>query len=195
MRWPRSQGLTLLELLVVVMIVAILAAVALPDAAPPLHEQLRATAQIVATDLAYARSLAVANGSKYRVTFDFAENRLVTRHSGTNASLTTMPTTPFSAPGDPSDRHVCDLDELPHVGPAVRLAAAVAATGSTQEKVADVEFGPLGQTTRSDPTVLWLAVGAGSEARYLALSINPATGLVTVGDATAVGPATAATWN
>ncbi len=181
-----AKGLTLLELLLVVAIVAILAAVALPGAQSAVHEQLRSTAQIVATDLAYARSLAVSNNSNYRVVFNFTENRLVLEHSGSSVSLTTLPRSPFSSPDDPTDRHIVDLDELPHVGPTVRLAAA--ASGSTFEKASDVEFGPLGQTTRSDATILWLAAGSGDGTKYITLQINPATGLVAVGDYTAAAP-------
>jgi prepilin-type N-terminal cleavage/methylation domain-containing protein len=181
------KGFTLLELLLVVTIVAILAATVLPNAQSTAYEQLRSTGQIVATDLAYARSLAVANDSKYKITFDFAKNRYVLKHNGTKASLTTLPTTPFSSPGDTSDSHIVDLDDLPHVGMTVRLAAA-ATSGSTMEKASAVEFGPLGQTTSSEKTIVWLATGSGAAARYITLEIQPATGLVQVGDFTDDGP-------
>jgi hypothetical protein len=54
--------------------------------------------------------------------------------------------------------------------------------------VSSVDFGPLGQTTRSEETVVWLAAGAGSTARYVGVHINPATGLVTVGTLSAENP-------
>ena len=70
-----SHAFTLLELLLVVAIVGILVGVLLPDMQPAVYDQLRSTAQIVATDLAYARSLAVANNDNYRITFDLNNNQ------------------------------------------------------------------------------------------------------------------------
>jgi type II secretory pathway pseudopilin PulG len=182
----------LLELLLVVAIVGILAAIVLPSAQPAIYDQLRSTAQIVATDLAYARSLAMANNSNYRLTFDLSGNRYVLAHSGTNPALTQLPQSPFSSPGDSPNQHVVSLGELPHVGPTVRLAAA-ATCGTSVQPVSDVEFGPLGQTTRADPTKIWLTAGGGDDKRYIALEVNPVTGLVQIGGYSSVGPPTGVT--
>jgi prepilin-type N-terminal cleavage/methylation domain-containing protein len=187
----RPRGFTLLELLLVIAIMAILAAVVLPGSQSSPHEQLRAVAQIVATDFAYARSLGVANDSSYQITFDFTKNRYVMKHSGGKTSLNTLPTTPFSSPTDTSDTHLVDLDDLPRVGPAVRLAA-VATSGSTMQKTDNVEFGPLGQTTSAETTIVWLAAGEGNKTLYIALEIQPVTGLVEIGDCTSAGPPAAA---
>ena len=70
-----------------VAVVAVLAAIVLPSSQPAVVDQLRAVAQIVATDLAYARSLAVANNSNYKVTFDVKGNQYVMTYSGTNPAL------------------------------------------------------------------------------------------------------------
>ena len=179
-------GFSLLELLLVVAVVAILVAIVLPSMQPAVIDQLRSTAEIAATDLAYARSLAVANNSNYRITLDFAENRYVLKHSGSNPALRRLPKSPFSSPDDPPDRHIVDLDELPHIGPTVRLTAA--ASGATMQKVGDVEFGPLGQTTRAEATTIWLAAGGGDGTRYITLEINPVTGLTRVGDCSSIAP-------
>ncbi len=98
-----------------------------------------------------------------------------------------MPQSPFSSPGDPPDQHIVDLDDLPHVGPTVRLAA-VATCGTSVQSVSDVEFGPLGQTTRADPTTIWLTAGGGDDKRYITLEVNPVTGLIQVGGYSNVGP-------
>ena len=90
-------------------------------------------------------SLAVANNDNYHITFDLNNNQYVLTHSGANAALNTLAKTPFSSPGDPATQHIVDLDNLPHAGPTVRLAA-VATTGTTTQSVGNVEFGPLGQT-------------------------------------------------
>lgn len=181
-----SAGFSLLELLLVVAIVGILAAVLLPSAQPAVYDQLRSTAQILATDLAYARSLAVANNDNYRVTLNLTSNSYVLTHSGPNPALAQLPPALFS-PGDPPSQHTVKLGDLPHAGPAVRLAAA-ATNGASLQSVGDVEFGPLGQTVRPDPTTIWLAAGSGDQKRYITLEVNPVTGLIQIGAYSNVGP-------
>jgi hypothetical protein len=172
--------------------VGILVAIVMPSSQPAVYDQLRSTAHVVATDLAYARSLAVANASNYRITFDLTANRYVMEHSGANAALNTLPKSPFSSPGDPPDQHIVRLGDLPHVGPTVRLAAA-AATGASVQSVLDVEYGPLGQTTRAGPTTIWLAASGGSDKKYMTVEVNPLTGLAQVGAYSSVGPPTGVT--
>jgi prepilin-type N-terminal cleavage/methylation domain-containing protein len=181
-----SAGFTLLELLLVVVVIAILAAVVLPSAQPAVVDQLRSTAQIVATELAYARSLAVANNGNYKITFDFRGNRCVLTYSGTNAALRQLPDSPFSSPGDPPDQHIADLDNLPRVGPAVRLTAA--GTSASLQAVNSVEFAPFGQTIRAEATKVWLAAGGGSSTRYITIEVNPVTGMARAGECTSVAP-------
>ncbi|NIO47244.1 MAG: hypothetical protein GTN77_10755, partial [Planctomycetales bacterium] len=98
-----------------------------------------------------------------------------------------LPDSPFRGPEDPPGQHIVDLDELPHLGRTVRLAA-VAQSGAFPQRVSSVEFGPLGETTRSAPTAIWLAAGPDSDARYVVLTVDPITGLVDVGDYTRNGP-------
>jgi prepilin-type N-terminal cleavage/methylation domain-containing protein len=191
-RRSASAGFSLLELLLVLTIIGILVAIVLPSAEPAVCDQLRGTAQIVATDLAYARSLAVANNDNYRITFDLNANRYVLTHSGTNAALNQLPKTPFSSPGDPTDQHIVDLDDMPHVGPTVRLAA-VATTGTTAQSVNTVEFGPLGQTTYADPTTVWLMAGSGADRKYMTVQVNPVTGIPQLGVYSGDGPPTGVT--
>lgn len=172
----QSAGFSLIELLMVIAVIGILAGLILPRSDPSLYDQLRSTAQILRTDLAYGRSLAVTNGDEYRLTFDVANNRYVLEHSGPQASLDTLPDSPFRAPGDPPDQHIVDLDELPHLGQSVRIVTT-ATSGATIQRVSDLEFGSLGETTLASPTVIWLAAGYGSDTRYLTLTVNPVTGL------------------
>lgn len=191
-RRPQSAGFSLIELLIVVSIMGILAALALPKFDPGIHDQLQAAARIVASDIAYGRSLSVANNSRYRITFDAKLNRYVLRHSGANAALNVLPEAPFRSPSDPPQEHIVEFSSMPHLGGHnIRLLAV---TGSNNALIAssDLEFGPLGETTQSQETVVWLAGGRGDEARYLTVRVNPVTGLTSLGQFTSLIPSTVA---
>ncbi len=79
----------------VIVVMGILVGLVLPNSNPSLLDQLRSAAQILRTDLAYGQSLAVANNSTYRFTFDTQNNRYVLSHSGANAALDKLPDSPF----------------------------------------------------------------------------------------------------
>lgn len=183
----RTAGYTLVELLIVVALVGILATAVLPWFNPAVSDGLTATAQILSADLANARGLAVTNNSQYRLTFDTSQNRYVLSHSGTNTLLQALPFSPFRRSDDPPDRQTTDFDDIPHTGPTVELFAALTSSVLPQS-VADVEFAPLGGTTRATGTVIWLASGAGDNRRYLSVSIDPITGLASIGDLQTTAP-------
>ena len=186
-RRRQSAGFSLIELLIVIAVIGILVGLVLPSSDPGLHDQLRAAAQILKTDLAYGRSLAVSNNSSYQFTFDPDNNRYVLEHSGSNPALDTLPDSPFRHPDDPPEQHVVDLDELTHIGPTVRLVSAHD-LGASLNAVSDLEFGPLGETTRSSRTIIYLAAGQDPDTRYITLIVNPVTGLAQLGEYTTDGP-------
>jgi prepilin-type N-terminal cleavage/methylation domain-containing protein len=185
-----TAAFSLVELLIVVAVMGILVGIVLPHFQPPLSEQLRGAASIVGADLSYARNLAVTNGSTYRVSFDVDGNRYVLTHTGSNPTLDTLPATPFRPSQDAPDEHTCDLDELPHIGTTVHVYAVNEGIGSWKP-IGDVEFGPLGGTSRAEPTMVWLRCGSGPGRRFLPLTVDPVTGLVAVGEIQARDPATA----
>jgi len=187
----RTAGFSLIELLLVISLMAIVAGLVLPSSNPSIHDQLQSAARIMAADLAYGRSLAVTHSSYYRFQFALDQNEYVLEHTGANPVLDTLPDSPFRNPEDPPNQHVVRLEDLPHLGPAVRVES-VAEVGNLSQQVDEVEFGPLGQTTRSGYTAIWLSAGEGSAKRYLPLFVNPVTGLVTIGSYSAHGPPAAA---
>jgi prepilin-type N-terminal cleavage/methylation domain-containing protein len=186
-RRPSAAGFSLVELLIVITLMGILAALALPNVNAGIHEQLAGAAEVIAGDLAYARGLAVSNNSSYRFTFDLANNQYVLRYSGVNPALATLPSNPFQTPGGDPTQYTVKLGDLSMLGGKVQLAA-VGTMGSAPTAQTLLEFGPLGGTTSSNPTVIWLSAGAGNALRYISVSVNPVTGLASVNDFTASGP-------
>jgi len=176
----RRVALTLVELLITVAVLGILAAVLIPYLSGDLPERLESAAQVVESDLDYARALAVTNNSKYRITFEPGQNRYYLRHSGTSAALNKLPPSPFRSNADTTEQQTTDLAFLPIPDPPVRLVTVLRMqSGGTA--TTEVEFTPLGGTTSIYESVVWLACGRGSTQRYISIHVNPITGLTEVG--------------
>jgi len=181
------SAFSLIEVMVVLTILGILAGLAIPYLASTSIDQLQSVAEVVVADVDYARNLAISNGSEYRLTFEPASNRYQLTHSGTNTLLHALPTSPFKSPGDTSAQQTTRLDHLPIGAGVVQLLGAKRATGSTTE-LTEVTFTAVGSTSIPEPTLIWLTAGQGSTRRYIAVRVNPATGIAEIDPLTAVAP-------
>ena len=163
---------------------AIVAGVVLTKFDSVSHDQLLGTAQVVAADVAHARNLAVANNSSYKITFDRAANCYVITHSGTNGALNVLPTSAFHSASGSTTQHATDLSSLPLGSGGVALAIVESSnplSATAPVEVLDVEFGPLGETTRTLRTTIWLSAGARGERKFIGIEIDPVTGLASIG--------------
>ncbi|MHC4742903.1 MAG: pilus assembly FimT family protein, partial [Planctomycetota bacterium] len=80
-------GFTIVEVLIVVVILAIAALTAIPMLSSAGSVEVRSVANMIAADLEYAKSLAIAKGQSYRVVFDtISESYRITDQSGTTIS-------------------------------------------------------------------------------------------------------------
>ena len=75
LRYPDSKdnagfGFTIVEIIIVVVIVAIAALVAVPMMSSAASLQIRSAASMIASDLEYARSMAISRGQNFSVEFD-----------------------------------------------------------------------------------------------------------------------------
>lgn len=182
------DGFSLIELLIVIAILGVVAAVVIPNSRTSLPTDLTSAAQVVVAEIDYARNLAVTYGSDYELTFSINGSQLVLKHSGSNSTLDALPVSAFRYVGDDPTQRILRINELTATEGGVWIAGVLAEEASGNSRVAGVEFGPLGETTRAETTVFWLASGAANARRYLAIEINPVTGLATVGQLTADAP-------
>ncbi len=175
--------------MIVITLMGIVASILIPQFQPSAIETLESAAYVVVADIDRARNLAVTNNTSYELTFQTRGNRYALVHSGDNSLLDALPATPFGGADDTASRQVTDLDELPMMSADVRLVG-VLEMGATTSRVKTLEFGSLGETTRIGETVIWLRIGTSSESRYIPISINPVTGLASVGEIVSTRPAT-----
>ena len=175
-----ARGYTLVEMLMVVALMGIFAALLLPRFEPSVHDQLQGAASIISADLSYTRNLAVTNDSTYMLKFSRGDNAYALTHSGSNNLLDVLPTTPYRHAESAPDLQMTYMEDLPHLGPAVEIYGVQ--VGSTAVSASGwVEFNGLGGVEGAKTFTVWLACGNGDTRRYQSLTVAPVTGLVSVG--------------
>ncbi|MGB9689948.1 GspH/FimT family pseudopilin [Thermogutta sp.] len=174
------DGVTLLELMIVILLMAIIAGLALPGSQPTVHEQLRAAANIVASELELARSLAVSYNSNYTVFIDDVTNGLALRHTGVNAVLNSLPRELITTESSNETVRIVNLTKFRDTIGDVRIAAT-AELGAVMRAEKKIEFGPEGMPTSGLGFIIWLKVGREASTRYVTVIVDGETGKVTRG--------------
>ena len=177
----RIAGFSLIELMFVLSLVAILVACVMPDTNPSVTARLTGAAQALESELAYCQSLAMTHNSTYRIQFDVGTDQYFLEHTGSDSALDGVAAL-ATEKSEVSSRTTLRFGDRPHIGPNVIFDSIEAISGPSPS-VDDVEFGPLGQTTRTEETAIWLSSGEGDGKRYLAVFVNPRTGLTRLGSA------------
>ena len=185
-----KPGYTLIEIMLVVSLVAVLAAFMLTGTDSSARDSLNSLAQVIQTDLAYARSLAVANATEYKVSFDTANGQYTLVHVGSDSNWDNLPSSPFHPRSASNLAQTVSIDELPHLGGSVEiLGVYTEAADETLTAVDGVTFGTIGETVdRAETTVIWLAAGLDTELRYQSIRVNAVTGLVDITELTGDRP-------
>lgn len=78
----RAGGFTIVELVVVMVIIAIAAMIAIPMISSAGSVQIRAAANMIASDLEYAKSMAISRQQNYSVAFDTTNDSYEMRDAG-----------------------------------------------------------------------------------------------------------------
>jgi len=183
----RRYGVTLLELMIVILLMAVIAGLVLPSSQPTVHEQLRAAANFVASELELAKSLAVSYNSNYTVAVDKSTNRLALRHTGTNTVLHSLPQELITPESPDATVRIIDLTKFRDTLGDVEIVAA-AELGTVMRAESKIEFGPEGMPTSGLGFIIWLKTGKEASTRYVTVIVDGKTGEVTRGPSDAIPP-------
>jgi prepilin-type N-terminal cleavage/methylation domain-containing protein len=188
----KRRGVSLVEILFVVAVLALVAVGAVVYFQPGITDELENAAQIVLADVERARNLSVANNTKYKLVFSSDGSGYYLQHSGSNTALNTLPSWPYKQASDSSDKQTTVLKTLPGLTD-VDLIGVVKVASSGRTRLTELEFTSAGATSHTESTEIWLAAGSGTSRRYLTVTINPTTGLAGVGDIAGAAPTVDAT--
>ena len=163
--WGRCRrAFTLVEILMVLVLLAILAAVVVPVFQPTTASQLELAAHVLASDIQYCQSLALTNNSDYQLGFNFPLNRYEISHQGANTALDQLPSTAFmlntvGAGGKPTQYNPLG-DEPGLQGRVLLHAVRVGEFGA----ISQFQFDGIGSLNTNNDVTIWLTAGSGKPA-------------------------------
>lgn len=166
-RW--HSGFTLVELLIVIFVLAIAGGLLIPSAQTAEPELLRVAGEVLAADLALARSLSVLEGVPYRVVFAAdGDGYQLVRQAG-NPSIPP----PLSAFSHTEGQLSFRLSATAHLGRNVRVLDVLQG-GSPAAWV--IEFTPLGGVNAQENLEIVLGTIQGLRRWRLLLTVDAVTG-------------------
>ena len=186
----KRNGFSFVELMIVLTIVGISVALIVPSMSASAPDQLAAASRSLAADMDYVRDLAMRNNTSYRFSFDTSNNVYFVTHAGSNSAFDVLPDPPIGSAVETSrdgKQWSFDLNNLPQIRMAIRLEA-VLTTDGTNTAIAQLEFGPLGQTSNSAGTAVWLTAGNSSNRNYQPVAVNPVTGMARIQEIESISP-------
>lgn len=176
--FPGKRAFTLIELLISVGVLAVIAAVVIPDLTPSGTQRLESVARILASDLNYARSLSIQYNTQWALKFDLANNgyNLLYSGSGSQPVLLTNPRGYGDAPSTLYYVNIGSLGQSTTGNNSVALAGV--ALHDSQADTSTITFGPLGSLgpVQNEDTVIWLTHGTGASMKYVRLTVSWITG-------------------
>lgn len=160
------RGYTLMEMTIVVLVIAIAAGIALPMLGNSNTGKLRAAADVLAADIAYAQSESIAHGDNLRLLVVDAD------HHGYRIATQNDPNTPVTDPVTHQPYQVVFGQGTS------RSLGGVTITATHIGGDDQLGFGALGQLDQTDPATFTLTAGTSC----VTVSVDPNTGETTIGD-------------
>lgn len=179
-RFPGHRGFTLAEMIIAVGVMAVIAAVVVPELTPNGTQQLESIARIVASDLNYARNLAIQYNTNWSLQFDVANNGYNMVYSGSGTQPVQL-VNPRGYGDKPSSTYYVNIGGLGQSTTGTNFVAlGGVALHDSQTDTTKVTFGPLGSLGpgQTQDTVIWLTHGSGTSMKYSRLTVSWITGQV-----------------
>jgi type II secretory pathway pseudopilin PulG len=180
--------MTLLEVMIVILLLAIITGIVIPRAVTDRPEVLRSAAEVLAADLAFARSLAVTRGGPHKVVLFPGTGTYWIEYAGNNPALAELPSSPFAALDSTSRRLVFRLEEMAGVGRGITIWGCIPSQGSGEQTII---FDPLGSLVSPQDITIVLTALENHQPWYVAVRVRAATGHPEVGNPTRTPPAAA----
>lgn len=168
--------MTLIELLIVIVLIALAGGLLIPSSHTAEPELLRVAGEVLAADLALARSLALLEGKTYRVIFapDGDQYTIVPDPPGR------LPVSlPFTAGGQQEGQLAFRLSDIPQAGRTARVLT-VLPTGPASQ--AAVEFTPFGSLNRDQNVSIVLGLTQRAREWRVMLTVDAVTGRCELGE-------------